>query len=104
MPQDLLPTQAGSETIALGKAEYFVELHTPHRWSSGPAVYSLNPTTGKQFASLAEAAAYAEREHNPSGGEDTVHASYGVRYVTALDTRPPWRRAQATREAAELSG
>ena len=94
MTQEIQITPVGEEVIPLGKAEYFVELRTPHDWSSGPTVFTFNPDEklGRYFASLEEAKAYAESKHNPTWAEGSVEASYGVKYVTVLDRKPKWVR------------
>jgi hypothetical protein len=102
MTQEITPTAASESTIPLGKAEYFVELRTPHDWSSGPLVLTGNPEgPSRDFQSLAEAAAYAESQHNPTWAKGSVEASYGVRYVTHLDKKPKWVYEQEAREEAQ---
>lgn len=60
--------------------EFFYSTSTPHRWSNGPIVLTLNPDTWEPIKSLKEAKELAERFRVRSSGDDAVDTGYGMRY------------------------
>lgn len=60
--------------------QFFYTKNYPYRWGNGPQVYSLNPETWDQIASLEEAKELAEKFQVVSDGEDACVTTYGVHY------------------------
>jgi hypothetical protein len=79
-----------SNPIPLSAAIFFVEVQTPHRWSSGPITYLGDPYDAAEypFSSLAAAQRFAEKEYVPGHNENSTKVTYGVRYQQVLSGKP----------------
>ncbi len=64
--------------------EFFYTTHTPHVWSSGERVHTLN-TSHTPIESLEEAKALALAAQNISGDEDCVEVTWGERVIYQQD-------------------
>lgn len=69
-----------TQETSLPVPEFFYTTNYPHRMSSGPDVWTLNPDTMRPIESLAEAKELAERFYLVTYEEDHCETSYGLSY------------------------